>query len=202
MVKKKKTKEEKAEVDFGIGKLGFGGLFRGIANLIDLVARMEEEGKTEIRREGEIKGLGEKLGRKDVRGVYGFTLRTLKPEQGKTFLKDRARSSFGRSGLRVEPFGNIKETKKGPQIVETREPITDIFDEKNHVLVVAELPGVDEKNISAEIKGDILLLEANEGRKRKYFKEILLPSLVDEKSKETSFKNGILEVKFKKLTKK
>jgi len=41
-------------------------------------------------------------------------------------------------------------------------------------------------------------LEAGD-EKRKYSKEILLPAKVDFGSKEESFKNGILEVKIKKL---
>lgn len=184
----KHNKKDETGIDFGLGKFGLGGLFKGIANLIDLVAKMEEEGKTEITRQGEIKGLGEKFGRKDIKGVYGFTIRTGLGERGR--LKPR-----------IEPFGNIRETKKGPEVVETREPITDVFDEKDQVLVVAELPGVAAKDIQTKIKGDILILEA-EGDKNKYFKEILLPSLVAEKSQETSFKNGVLELKFKKLKNK
>ena len=182
----KNKKSKKEEVDFGIGKFGLGGLFKGIANLIDLVAKMEEEGKTEITRRGEIKGLGEKFGRKDIKGVYGFTIRTGLGERGR--LKPR-----------IEPFGNIRETKKGPEVVETREPITDVFDEKDQVRVIAELPGADPKDIQTKIEGDILILEAK-GDKNKYFKEILLPSLVEEKIQETSFKNGVLELKLKKTT--
>jgi HSP20 family protein len=66
-------------------------------------------------------------------------------------------------------------------------------------LIVAELPGVNEKEIKTNLKGDILILEAGEEGKRKYYKEILLPAKVDFESKEESFKNGILEIKLKKI---
>ena len=154
-----------------------GGLLKGLEKFIDLAERAEEVGG-ELKRSGQIKGLG---GRKDVRGVYGFTVRTCLGQKTK-----------------VEPFGNIKKTKEGPKVSETREPIVDVFDEKDHILLIAELPGVDEKSIKIDLKKDILLLGA-ESKDRKYAKEILLPAKVDFDSKEMSFKNGILELKFKKM---
>lgn len=184
--KKKKPEEEKEKViDFGIGKLsigglgmgGLGGIFGGIGSLIESLSKMAEEGKI-VTREGEIKGLGDK-----VKGVYGFTVRTLATGESK-----------------VEPFGNIKKTPKGPVVEEVREAIVDVFDEKDHILVVAELPGVEEEDIHTEIKGDILTISAERGD-RKYSKEVLLPSLVDEKSLTSTHKNGILEIKLMKKEK-
>ena len=182
--KKGKPEEEKgkeAEMDFGIGKIslgGLGGIFGGIGNLIDSVAKMAEEGKSEISEKGEIKikGLGDK-----AKGVYGFTVRTLAGGEAK-----------------VEPFGNIKKTPKGPVVEEVREPIVDIFDEKDHILVVAELPGIEESDVKIEVKGDILTLSAERGEK-KYSKEILLPSKVKEKNLKPSYKNGILEIKLERI---
>lgn len=156
-----------------------GGLLKGLGKFIDLAERAEEVGG-ELRRSGHISGLG---GRKDVRGVYGFTVRTCLGQKTK-----------------VEPFGNIKKTKAGPKVSETREPIVDVFDEKDHILIIAELPGIDENSIRLDLssgKGDILLLKAA-NHDRKYSKEILLKDKIDFESREMNFKNGILEVKFKK----
>lgn len=175
----KKSGDEKTEIDLGVGKLSLGSLFKGIEKLVDLAERVERAGG-EIKKSGTIKGLG---GRDDVRGVYGFTIRT----------------GLGQK-TRVEPFGNIKKTKTGPRVSETREPLIDVFDEKDHVLVIVELPGVDEKSIKLDLKGTeggVLLLEA-ENKERKYVKEILLPAQINPESRETSFKNGLLELKFKK----
>ena len=55
----KKEENDKAEIDFGIGKISFGGLFQGIGSVIDLVSKMEEEGKGETGR---------------VKAVYGFSI--------------------------------------------------------------------------------------------------------------------------------
>lgn len=171
-----KKKEEGIEIDFGIGKVRFGELFKGIGDLIDLASKLSEQAG-EIKKVGEIKGLPKK-----AKGVYGFSVRTL----------------VGGKPL-IETFGNIKETPKGPVVEEVREPIVDVFDEKDRVLVIAELPGISEENIKIDIEGDILKLSAeNEGRK--YAKEVLLPAKVKKKTLESSYKNGILEIKLEKIT--
>jgi len=170
--KEKKKEEKKAGIDLG---LGLGGIFEGIGNLIESVSKIAEQGKGIVEKHGEIKGLGDK-----VKGVYGFTVRTLAGGESK-----------------VEPFGNIKKTPKGPVVEEEREPMVDVFDEKDHILVVAELPGVEEANIKTEIKDDILNILAEKGD-RKYKKEVLLPSKVEAEPITSAYKNGILEIKLKK----
>ena len=72
----------------------------------------------------------------------------------------------------------------------------DVFDEGELILVVAELPGVDEDDIQIEVQDDILSLSAT--GERKYVKEVLLPSLVDADTMETTYHNGILEVRLHK----
>ena len=167
----KDEKKAKVESDFGLG-----GLFKGIGGLFDLVSKMSEEGKEEYTRTGEITGLGDK-----VKGIYGFSVR------------------MGIGGQpTVEQFGNIKKTDKGSvEVAEVREPIVDVFDEGDYLMVIAELPGVEESDIHLEIKGDILSLKA-EGKDRKYSKEVLLPSAVEAESMKTQYKSGIMEIKLTK----
>ena len=165
----RKVKEEGIQLDFG-----FGGLFQGISNVFDLVSKMNEEGKEEYTRTGEIKGLGDR-----TRGVYGFSLK------------------MGLGGKPViEQFGNIKATEQGTVVTEVREPIVDVHDEEDRLVVVAELPGVEESDIRLRVKEDILDLAA-ESKDRKYSKEVLLPSAVDTKPMESSYRNGILEIKLR-----
>lgn len=173
--KKKKTDDEKVEVDFGIGKVSFAGLFQGIGSLIDLVSQMEEEGQSETQREGTFTSPS---GR--VKAVYGLTVKT------------------GLGGKpTVEPFGNVRKTARGPLVQEEREPLVDIFDEKDHLLLVIELPGVEESQISASVEGDILTLSATNGD-RKYSKEMILPAGVDASTMKSSYKNGVLEIRISK----
>jgi len=116
-----------------------------------------------------------------MKGVYGFSIKTM---------------TGGRPV--VESFGNIKKTPKGPTVEEEREPLTDVFDEKEEVRVYAEMPGVNEEDIKLDLKGDILDILAKSGD-RKYHKEILLPVKVKSETLISSYKNGILEVKIRKF---
>jgi HSP20 family protein len=171
--KRETKKEEEVKVSFD---LGFGGLFKGLGDFIDLLGDMVETGEEEVTRSGEfrVKGLGDK-----GRGVYGFSVRT------------------GTGGIpRVERFGNIRTTEEGPVVAEVREPLVDLFDEEQEIVVVAELPGVAEEEVHIEIQDDILSLETT--GERKYAKEILLPEPVDAATLQKAYKNGILELRLKK----
>ena len=180
MTEEEKKKEgEGPEIDFGLGKIGLGGLFKGIENVMDLASKLKEVGG-KISKQGEIDFSQLKKG---MKGVYGFSINTL--TEGKPT---------------VETFGNIKKTPKGPVVEEEREPIADVFDEKDHILVVAELPGIEEGDIKTEIKDDILNISAEKGE-RKYKKEVLLPSKVEAEPIFSAYKNGILEIKLKKIGK-
>ena len=170
--KKKNEKDEDLGIDFGLG-----GLFKGIEKLIDLAADLKDAGD-EIKKEGEIDLSHLKKG---MKGVYGFSIKTM---------------TGGRPV--VESFGNIKKTPKGPTVEEEREPLTDVFDEKEEVRVYAEIPGVNEEDIKLDLKGDILDILAKSGD-RKYHKEILLPVKVKSETLISSYKNGILEVKIRKF---
>jgi len=171
----KKKDEEKVVVDFGIGKFSFGDLFQGIGSIIDLVSTMEEEGNSEVNREKEFTSPS---GR--VKAVYGLSVKT------------------GLGGKpTVESFGNVRKTSKGAVVEEERQPLVDIFDEKDHVLIIIELPGVEEKHITTDLKGDILTLSAANGP-RKYYKEVLLPKDIAAGSLKSKYKNGVLEIRIDK----
>lgn len=164
------------DVDFGLGKLGLGGLFQGIEKLVDLAGQLKDAGG-EIKKEGEIDLNNLKEG---MKGVFGFSIKT---------------ATGGRTV--VEPFGNIKKSQKGATVKEEREPMTDIFDEGDEVRVYAEMPGVAESDIKVALKGDILDISAKTGE-RKYRKECLIKAAVKHETLITSYKNGILEVRIRK----
>jgi len=169
-----KSREPKIESAIRID-LGLGGLFKGIGNLVDLISDLSEAGENISSRVGEV-GLGKD---NEVRAVYGFTVRT------------------GLGGLpRVESFGNVRETDDGPTVTETREPLVDVFDEGESLLVVGELPGVAAEEIDISVQGDVLAITTN--GKRKYAKEVLLPAPVIDAEMTTTYNNGVLEVRLRK----
>lgn len=69
---KRDEDEVKARLDFG--KLSLGGLWNGLGNLMQLVAKMGKEGKEEYRQERSVRGFTPE-GR-EVQAVYGVRIRT------------------------------------------------------------------------------------------------------------------------------
>ena len=168
-----KNKGKKEEASFEL--FGLGGLFKGIEKLVDLAGKLEEKGG--MNKEGEINFDHIKKG---MKGVYGFTINT----------------AVGGSP-KVETFGNIRKTPEGPKVDEEREPITDVFDEKDEIVILAEMPGIEDSDIKLDLKDDIIEISAV-GKNRTYRKELLLPVKVVAKNMGHKFTNGILEIRIKK----
>ncbi|MEI6888009.1 MAG: Hsp20/alpha crystallin family protein [Bacteroidales bacterium] len=166
-------KDKKDEAGFEL--FGLGGLFKGIEKLVDLAGKLEEKGG--MSKEGEINFDHIKKG---MKGVYGFTINTA-----------------GGGSPKVETFGNIKKTPEGPKVDEEREPITDLFDEKNELVIIAEMPGIEETDIKIDLKEDILEISAI-SKTRSYRKEMLLPVKASKQNLKHKFTNGILEIRIKK----
>lgn len=159
---------------------GLGGIFGNLGSLLEKLSDLAEKGG-ELRREGTFDPAGDAKG---LKGVFGFTVKV-----GLGGDKDK---------VAVEPFGNIKKNDKGePTVADEREPIVDLFDEADHVLVIAELPGAEESQVKAEVKDDLLLISAA-GKDRRYGKEVLLPRKFPAAALSHSFRNGILEVRLAK----
>jgi HSP20 family protein len=117
---------------------------------------------------------------KGAKGIYGFTVKV----------------GLGDEAARVEPFGNIRTDKKTghPVVEEIREPIVDLFEEKDHLLIVAEMPGISAADVQLEVKDDVLTIAAAKGDK-KYRKEVLLPGSYAKGKMRLSSNNGVLEIK-------
>jgi len=173
-MEKKNNKESDNASDFDI--LGFGGLFKGIEKLVDLAGKLQDQ--KEISKEGEINLDHLKKG---MKGVYGFTIK----------------SGIGGNRPTVETFGNIKKTPEGPKVEEEREPMTDVFDEKEELVIIAEMPGIEEADLKIDLKEDILDISAARNS-RKYHKELLLPAKVQKENMKVKYNNGILEIRIKK----
>ncbi|MEI6174970.1 MAG: Hsp20/alpha crystallin family protein [Bacteroidota bacterium] len=172
-MEKDKNKEKAEDADFDL--FGLGGLFKGIEKLVDLAGKLEDKGG--IKKEGEINFDHIKKG---MKGVYGFTINTA-----------------GGGAPKVETFGNIKKTPEGPKVDEEREPITDVFNEKNELVIIAEMPGIEEADLKIDLKEDILEISAA-SKSRIYRKELLLPVKTIKQNLRHKFTNGILEIRIKK----
>ncbi len=116
--------------------------------------------------------------------VYGYSM-TIGPD-GKPMIRE---------------FGNVQPSRRGPEIKQEREPLVDVVDTDSEVKVVAELPGVDKRDIKLHVMEDRLTISVAT-RDRKYYKEVKLPTEAEPKGAKTSYKNGVLEVTLKKAKKR
>ena len=78
-----------------------------------------------------------------------------------------------------------------------KEPIVDVFEEEKHVRVTAELPDVTKDKIHLQIENSTLIISIDTPT-RKYYKQIELPTPIEKDTIESSYRNGILEVKLSK----
>ena len=98
----------------------------------------------------------------------------------------------------VKEYGNVK-----PGLLptsETREPFVDtLVDEKEKILkLVAEMPGVEKKDVKIVVNDKTVSIDAEHGEK-KYHAKVPVPHKVDKDSAKASYKNGVLELKFSLL---
>jgi HSP20 family molecular chaperone IbpA len=77
------------------------------------------------------------------------------------------------------------------------EPLTDIFEEKEWIIIVAELTGFKKENLKIHVKDHKLTLFA-EARDHKYYKSLNLPKRVIPTTEHTTYKNGVLEIRLRK----
>ena len=78
---------------------------------------------------------------------------------------------------------------------EGREPVVDVFDEGEVIVVVVQLPGVDEHAAEWTVRDRTHLTIRADSADRKYLKELDLPAPVDETAVASTFANGVLELK-------
>lgn len=156
-------------------EVGVGGILKGLGDLVEKLSELAEAGE-KLSETGEIHGSG-----REVKGMYGFTVKV---------------GLGGDNEPRVEPFGNIrKDVRSGHTVVqEVREPVVDLFEESDHVLIVAEMPGVGVEDAKIDLQDDVLTITAEKGDKH-YRKEVLLPGNFTKDKMHISSNNGVLEIK-------
>lgn len=79
-----------------------------------------------------------------------------------------------------------------------REPEIDVFDEAHEIKVIADLPGIEEKDIQVRTLGDKVLVRIDRAE-GEYRKEVPLPAPVHADRVVTSLNNGVLVVHLKKV---
>jgi len=153
--------------------------------------RFEEvDREIEERMKGGIGGREISRGRYSIgrcpRVDFGYSVRTLVEEKYEPSFRGREKRM-------------VREIRVDEEAAKEKEPLIDIMDEKDYMVVIAEVPGVEEEDIKIEIgDGGGKLIISTEGEdKRRYYKEVDLPSKVKGEIKRM-YKHGVLEVKLEK----
>lgn len=102
----------------------------------------------------------------------------------------------------IREFGNMKPSLESNvssplNIQDRREPLVDVIDDNNSVKVLAELPGVEKKDIKIYATSRELTI-AVDNVDRRYYKELKFKDEIDKLTSKSSYKNGVLEISFKK----
>jgi len=119
--------------------------------------------------------------------VYGYSV-TIGPD-GKPVIRE-----FGNMKPSIDRDGKIA-------LKEGREPMVDVISSDEEIKIVAEIPGVNKEDIQINATENMVTIQTGDPA-RKYSKEIDLPDAVDPSSAKSTYKNGILEITFKRKDKK
>ena len=177
------------------GQFGFGDMFRGLEEMRrEMERQFEEQFKNfestvpkDLVREyqtpegGKVREVGPI--------VYGYSM-TIGPD-GKP---------------RVREFGNVRSPSSlrggggsftRPLISSEREPLADVTTSNTEVKVIVEMPGVSKDKITINAYDNSVEIKSDDPQ-RKYHEVIDLPPEADIETAKSSYKNGILEITFKK----
>ena len=104
---------------------------------------------------------------------------------------------------KVREFGNVRSPLRGggsftrPLISSEREPLADVTTSNTEVKVILEMPGVSKDKIKINAYDNSVEIKSDDPQ-RKYHEVIDLPPEADIETAKSSYRNGILEITFKK----
>jgi HSP20 family protein len=177
----------------------FGDMFRGFEEMRSQMERQFEEqfknfqstAPKELVREyqtpegGKIREVGPI--------VYGYSM-TIGPD-GKPRIREfgnvRSSSPLGGGGGGGGSFST-------PLISSERQPLADVITTDTEVKVVLEMPGANKENIKVNAYDNSVEVTTTDQEQRKYREVIEIPPETDIETVASTYKNGILEIVFKK----
>jgi HSP20 family protein len=153
---------------------GLGGLIKGLGKLDAFQERLKA-----IDKEVEAKLSSEPLKRVEGegRGRWPRSPASIPRRTGATVRGDE-------HIRRVQPEAGLKEF------------LVDVFNEEDHVKIIAEMPGVKENDIKIDLSGDKLIISADT-LNRHYYQALNLPCMPKGLQK-IAYKNGILVIRLEK----
>lgn len=119
-------------------------------------------------------------------------------KQPKPFIYGFSMTQHPGEAPEVREFGNIQPFDKSVKMDEERTPLIDVMETKDEVHIIAEMPGVDRTDVQLEATESRLDIRA-QNEARKYSESVELPVKVDRNSAKATYRNGVLEVRLKRI---
>ncbi len=200
---KSKAPEYKDIFNLRILGFNFGDLLQNWLGVTDLdilkdPEKMEAVKKRIETRRAELREAQEKLRRKfgdAVRFDYDIRVKSLLGE------KDEIRVGGGSFFDALDKLVREGSQKTQPAPYAKREgvrqPVTEVIEGNEYLEIIAEMPGVEEKNIEIKVQDEKISISTI-GSERAYQVEVPLPSKVLDEPVESSYHNGVLKIRLKK----
>ena len=178
---------ELLETGFGIfGSSGKGqdkaGNEGGLVGLINNLSQLAEKSE-EFRKEFDHNG---------KKGVVDFKVRTGP-------LRRSAVKPAGRYSIKPPASKKEREDMTSTELnpIREKEPMVDVFEEEDKIIVTAEIPTVKESDIDWELEGDKLTIRTK-NTDVEFYKEIHLSARVKREDANAIYRNGVLEISLQK----
>ncbi len=172
---------DKPAQDSLAGLAGLGGMLDALRGLVEKLSEASPAPHASPDEAADAQTHEINIGGRTASVVFGYTLRR------------------GEDGISAERFGDVPEPRAERPARPSntaRQPIAEVFEENDEIVVVAELPGADPTRITCTVRDGALLIAAS-GRQH-YHKSLPLPARVASEAPRTSFQNGILEVRLQR----
>jgi len=111
--------------------------------------------------------------------------------QPKPFIYGFSMTQHPGEAPEVREFGNVQPLGRSVKMEDERKPLIDVMETTDEVHVIAEMPGVDRTDVQLDTTESRLDIKAQN--------EFKLPVKVDPHSAKATYRNGVLEVRLKRV---
>jgi HSP20 family protein len=134
--------------------------------------------------------------------VYGY--RAYTGADGKPIIEEYSNVPGFKNSAGLEPAALPAEGGGGLETpsaeFEVIEPYHDVLIDGDKIKIIVEMPGVEKNDIKVQSQGHFVTVKA-QGEDRKYAADIKTPDYVESKPQKANYKNGVLEITYKKADK-
>jgi len=178
-----RTPQEK--IDHITSILGSDGMFGGVSKMIQQLSQLAEKGE-QLKRSSHSESDSDS---KKMAGSFDYSVRfgSLKREESHAVKPEP-----------TTPKASAVPITRSNAPSEARQAEVELFEEEDHLLILAEMPGVPTEGVEL-IFGENELQIHGKGRVSSFTKTLTLPSSFSEKDASITSNNGIVEIRLRML---